>query len=251
MLDRLRVGSTPSDGGWLANLHPSEVDRLGATDGIAARYLHLYLTPGMICRGDTRLCFWVPTSAESDVLASPELTRRADEVARLRPPGGRVPPWRFTVDRQPDRVFFAVPHSLPAGLLGAVIARFNPEVIAGNQVWVLDGDSLVTVGIMMSRAYRLWVDGSKRLTAGAHDTFPCPELTRDQQVALETCVDQVLRARQYAMDSTLDELYRRMPQPLTDAHDQLEQVVADILGVRADVSDDGLVSRLQALAQQA
>lgn len=247
-LTPLRAGSTPGDGGWLANLHPSEVDGLGSRDAIAAGYLHLYVTPGMIRRGETRMCFWVPKFA--DIAASPELTRRADEVTRLRPADVRVPPWRFAVDRQPDRPYFAIPRSLPSGLFGALVARYNPEVIAGNQVWVLDGDASVTVGIMMSRAYRLWTAGSTRLTARAHDTFPCPELTRDQQIALEDCADHVLRARQYAMDSTLDDLYVRMPQPLADAHDRLDRVVAEILGVQADVSDDVLAAHLQTLAQQ-
>jgi hypothetical protein len=247
----LRAGSTPDDGEWLANLRPSEVDGLGSRDAIAGRYLHLYLTPGMLLRGDTRMCFWVPTHAGREVDRSPELRRRADEVTRHRGPESVVPPWRFAVDRQPDREYFAVPRMMPVGLLGIVVARFNPEVIAGDQVWVLDAnDAEVTAAIMMSRAYRVWASGSRRVTVRAHDTFPCPELTLEQQHTLEACVEEVLRARQYAMETTLDDLYRRdpLPDPLAYAHRRLDDVVADILGVESDVSDVELAAHLRRLA---
>lgn len=243
-------GSTPRDRGFLSNITETEAACIRASDPVAAKFLRRYLTRHDFRTGLPRWCLWLVDAVQADLTSSPEISWRVAEVANSRSnsrSNSLAPPWLFDIDHQPRDRYFAIARDVPRALALVAVIEFDPGVIASNQVWVLDDQSLLTAGVISSRLYELWLKMSARTSGDdlifsaqvSHNTFPLPTLSRSQVNAIESAARRILLARAHHMDSTLDELYARdeLPRPLREAHADLDAVMADAFGVEPDASD--------------
>lgn len=133
--------------------------------------------------------------------------------------------------------------------------RYDADVLPLDNLIVIDDDTTVTLGWLWSQAFWVWSHivsveepGATRLRA--YMTFPAPPLGRRNRQRLEIAVDTVLRARSYGLQNSLENLYLEMPRPLLEAHDQLDQVVNEILGLPPNSTDNDLVEHLPSLFVQ-
>jgi len=110
------------------------------------------------------------------------------------------------------------------------------------------------MGIVSSRIFRVWaaaVSGRLemrfRISATiTYNNFPMPDLTDAQTQAIEDAMDGILLARQYFLSNSLAELYdsATMPQQLRQAHDKLGKELSKVFEVKANASDETMLTRL-------
>jgi hypothetical protein len=246
-LGRLVRGVPPQDAGALSNITDKSAARIRATDAVAARFLRPYITSNTLVRGVHRWCLRLTSGDAATASKSPEIQERVARAARARPKDHPLPPWALVDERTYPPRFIAVPRRFPGVLEMVPVISFDQGEVAGDQVWLITDNHLLTAGVVSSRFYRVWLAEVSR-SAGpevgvgahsAHNTFPLPKLTEGQRGRIEEAAERMLLARSYAMDSDFDELYSRsrMPKPLRDAHDDIDAVLAEVFGVDVEAGD--------------
>jgi hypothetical protein len=245
-IEPLMRGTTFGDAGAFRGIDDQTVAQLRGSDQIAAATIRRLLTARSLRSGVEEWCIWMVELAPSQVSRSPFLDERVRSVMRARKDD--TPPWFPARIRQPEVPYFAFRNVLPAGCQYLAFGRYNPDIIADDTVVVLSSDdAMVTAAILSSRIFRVWAEiaGARRpngdIPLGAqsvHNTFPCPPLSKRQQVAIEDAFEDVLTARRYADAASLDEMYRReLPRPLQKAHDDLDAAVGRVFGVKPSMTD--------------
>jgi len=246
-LGRLAPGATPADGGALSNITDKAAARIRATDAVAARFLRPYITSNTLVRGVHRWCLRLTSGDAATASKSPEIQERVARAARARPKDHPLPPWALVDERTYPPRFIAVPRRFPGVLEMVPVISFDQGEVAGDQVWLITDNHLLTAGVVSSRLYRVWLAEVSKSSgpdvgvgaSSAHNTFPLPKLTEGQRERIEEAAERMLLARSYAMDSDFDELYSRsrMPKPLRDAHDDIDAVLAEVFGVDVEAGD--------------
>ncbi len=245
-LDPLTRGTTFGDGGAYRGIDDPTSAQLRGSDPVASVALRPLLSARTLRTGAREWCLWMVEMNPSQIRQSRFLDERVRSVMRARKDD--TPPWFPARIRQPEVPYFAFRNVLPAGCQYLAFGRYNPDIIADDTVVVLSSDdAMVTAAILSSRIFRVWAEiaGARRpngdIQIGAqsvHNTFPCPPLSKRQQVAIEDAFEDVLTARRYADAASLDEMYRReLPRPLQKAHDDLDAAVGRVFGVKPSMTD--------------
>jgi hypothetical protein len=246
-LTQISRGNTFGDAGALRGIDTTTAQLLRREDPIAARALRLLLSPRSIRTGEEEWCLWLVAHSPEDIARSRFLSERVDRVRRQR--RNDVPPWLYSQIRQPRNQYGAFPSILQANSQYLSFATYDPEIIVEGQVWKLDSENaVVTEAMLMSRVFRVWVETvSKKKSNGAmvitrdsvYNTFPCPEISRRQQTAIEDAFHDLLLARGQVAMRSIDELYarRELPRALQIEHDKLDQVIGKVFGVKQSMSD--------------
>lgn len=236
-------GSKPTDGGNL-NLTPSERDALVAEAPESARFIRKYAGAQEFINGIERYCLWIADDEFEQASSIAPLAARFERVRAMRLAGSAPAkamanrPYRFLQRAHSDGAAIIVPRVsserreyIPMGFLGPdTVISDAANAIYGAEPWVF--------GLIQSRVHMTWV----RAVAGrlktdirysavlCYNTFPVPQLAED---AMEQLIDRavkVLSTRGRYSGNTLAELYDRekMPQPLRDAHRELDETVDSI-----------------------
>ena len=240
-------GNTFGDAGALRGIDEKLAHQLRLEDPIAARALRLLLSPRSIRTGDAEWCLWLVEHRQEDIAKSRFLSERVDRVYRQR--RNDVPPWLYSQIRQPRNRYGAFSSILQANGQYLSFATYDPDIIVDGQVWTLDSqNAVVTEAMLMSRVFRVWVEtvgtknpnGTMKITRDSvYNTFPCPEISRRQQTAIEEAFHDVLLARGHVAMRSIDELYarRELPRALQIEHDKLDHVIGKVFGVKQSMSD--------------
>jgi hypothetical protein len=254
-LTPLRRGNTFGDGRALRGIDDAAAIHLRAKDPVAARALRRLVSSRTLKRNVTEWCLWLEEHSESDIGQSHFLTERVYRVQKHRK--SAVAPWRYERLRQPRPGAFVVVARFPRRWPRVVTFQLSVDAVIDASVASVDDP--VTAGVIMSRPYRVWIDvvspqHSETVTVsstGVHNTFPCPDLTDDDLDAIEDAVQRVLMAIRYAVTDSVIELYERdtLPDALQQAHDHLDAVVCDALGIDATCSDSEIARQLTEMYQ--
>ena len=257
----VHYGSFALDDGQLT-LSAAERDALLADHPEAAPYVRRFVGGTALLTGRERACLWLETDGWQDIAP---IRERVEAVRRWRESRGRTrtvqlasSPHRFAEQRQPTTRWLALPTVSSERRLAVPVAFFGPEVIASNQVYVVEGAGLWELGVLSSRLHLAWVRRvAGRLGAGlrysariVYNNFPWPDGPRE---AVEAAARDVLVARE-GHDLPLGRLYdpAHMPDTLRTAHARLDAAVEQAYASRALVSDAErvamLLERLAALA---
>lgn len=240
-------GSTFGDRGALRGIDATLAQRLRLEDPIAARALRLLLSPRSLRTGDEEWCLWLLEHSPEDIARSRFLSERVDRVHRQR--RNDVPPWLYSQIRQPRHRYAAFSSILQPNGQYLSFATYDPDIIVDGQVWKLDSqNAVVTEAMLMSRVFRVWVEtvgtknpnGAVKITRDSvYNTFPCPEISRRQQTAIEDAFHDVLLARGQVAMRSIDELYsrRELPRALQIEHEKLDQAIGKVFGVKQSMSD--------------
>lgn len=213
-----------------------------------------------LVRGVHRWCLRLTSGDAATASKSPEIRDRVARAARARPKDHLLPPWALVDERNYSPRFIAVPCRFPGVLEMVPVIAFDQGEVAGDQVWVITNNHLLTAGVVSSRFYRVWLSEVSKSSGpdlsvnanSTHNTFPLPTLTESQRERIEEAAERMLLARSYAMDSDFDELYSRtkMPKPLRAAHDDIDAVLAEVFGVEVETGNAGLRKVLRAAHQK-
>ncbi len=263
-LQPMENGSKPVDDGLLSNISPDEAARIRDVDPIAARYLRRTIGAKEMLAGIERWCLWLPDADPSDIRSSPELSKRVHGVREVRSKSSKAftresanRPTEYQQIRQPKTEYLALPRVSSESREYIAVARFDADVIVSDLVSVIADPSLVTMGLLSSRIFRVWAGAvSGRMKSDlrisntiTYNNFPVPPLSAEQREAVEVAADGVLIARSHFLTSTLADLYdaSSMPPQLRRAHQALDAAVAGVFGVSVDAADEEVLTRLFAL----
>ena len=89
-----------------------------------------------------------------------------------------------------------------------------------------------------------------RISSGiTYNNFPFPALTKEQVNVLEKAAAEVLAARKIHQGSSLADLYSgtSMPKDLSKAHENLDKLVLQILGIDTHATESQILASLFAL----
>jgi len=250
---RMNKGSQPTDGARLkkpgggyvttSNLILEDADRseLLAKDSESAAWLKPYVGGDELISGHWRWCLWLKDADPTAIRNSKPILERLERVrlGRLQSPTESVKafaryPTLFTQDRQPDVAYLGIPEVSSENREYIPMAMLPPTVIASNKLQIIPGAPLYYFGILTSAMHMAWM----RVVAGrlesrysyapaVYNSFPWPEMTDNQRMAIERAAQGVLDARESFADKSLEDLYDTdsMPPALRRAHDTLDKAV--------------------------
>lgn len=257
----LIYGSMPNDGGFLSKISADEAARIQAEDPIAAKYLRRLVGAREAINGQVRYCLWLKDADPADLNKSAEIKKRVDAVKAYRVASDRPATnklanysWLFGEIRHPSTEYLVIPRHSAEGRDYFPIARFSPDVITNDAVFLVPDASLRTFGLLSSRAFEVWTKGiagriksDPRISATlAYNNFPFPNGKAGSEAKIATAAQGVLDARELTPDLSLAHLYepRSMPKALRVAHEALDKAVLNAYGLRVNVSDVGLLEQL-------
>ena len=170
-------------------------------------------------------------------------TRRAASTSHL-----------FVQIAQPDSNFIAVPGVSSQHRSIIPMAYMPSTTIATNALLTIADERLSTFAILQSRVFTIWaktisgrLKNDLRISAEiTYHNFPLPKISTSLRAELDATANKILNIRELNKDSTLSQLYKEgnsLPQ-LQKAHIENDKVVLSIWGLKPNVSDKTILSKL-------
>ena len=192
------------------------------------------------------------------------LTQRVGEVKKTREASERKAtqelagtPHLFGFISHPKGSYLAVPRHSSEDRKYVPIAYFDENTVCTDAVSIVPEASLATFGLMCSSAFNVWNKGvsgriknDTRISGGiTYNNFPFPALTKEQVTIIENAASEVLVARKNHQGSSLADLYSgtSMPKDLSKAHENLDKLVLQILGIDTHATESQILASLFAL----
>jgi hypothetical protein len=253
-------GSKPWDGN---NLTVTVDDYASVmADARAAKYVRPYRQGKEMLNSLDRWCLWLVGAAPGDLISSPVLKERLQKVVdeRLKSPTAAVraqasTPSLFVQVRQPAHRYLALPEVSSENREYIPMRFYEPDVIAGNKLMVIENCPLWLFGYLQSSAFTNWVKTfAGRLKADpsispdlTYSVFPFVVPTPKQLESLTSAAQVVLDARNAYPDESLATLYSplAMPAELHKAHENLDRVVNALYGLTKPTESAQVAALLQ------
>jgi len=260
----LLYGSQPNDGGAISDISADEAASIRRIDSIAAKYLKRVVGARELLHDEERWCLWLTGASPADIHKSKVLRQRVGEVKKTRESSERKAtqelagtPHLFGFISHPKGSYLAVPLHSSEERKYVPIAFFNEDTICTNAVSIVPEASLATFGLMSSSAFNVWnkaisgrLESRVRISSGiTYNNFPFPALTKEQVNVIEKAALEVLEARKIHQGSSLADLYSgtSMPKDLSKAHENLDKLVLQILGIDTHATESQILASLFAL----
>lgn len=232
-------------------------------DPAAAKYLRPFVGGADFLNGGRRYCLWMPEGPDpADLVASPELRRRLDNVTRARVASTEdstvalaATPYRFKHVAQPSSRYIVIPRTVTERRTYMVLGYLTADHIVSNgSFWAEDPHGLI-FAVASSAMFIAWqkaIGGRIKSDPRFANTlvwnnFPLPDLSAGQRKAVIDAGQAVLAARAADTGHTLAQEYdpRGMTPALVAAHRALDKSVDTAFGlVRGRIDDH---KRLQVL----
>lgn len=217
-------------------------------DGVKAKkYMRPFLGGQELLNGGERWCLWLKDANVQEISKLPEIIRRVEAVRAWRLKSGRATtaklgqtPMLFAEVRQPTNRYIAIPTVSSERRQFIPMAFLDAEVVASNQLYVLDNATSYEFGILSSTMHNAWVrytcgrlESRYRYSAGiVYNNYPWPQDPSDKaRQGIELAAQAVLDARAVhqagASPASLATLYNptTMPANLLAAHKLLDKAV--------------------------
>ncbi|MFN8560029.1 MAG: DNA methyltransferase [Dehalococcoidia bacterium] len=263
---KMMWGNKPTDGGHLI-LSPAERLELLESSPESASLVRRYMGGGDLLNGRERYCLWLVGADPAQLRRHREVMRRVDAVRafRLRSDAATTrayaeQPTLFRQIAQPATAYLAVPEVSSANRRYVPMAFLGPEVICSNTVQFVPDATPYQFGILTSAMHMAWVRTvSGRLKSDyrysntlVYNTFPWPNPSKDDRLAVHSAAQGVLDARAIFSDATLADLYDplTMPAPLVKAHAALDRAVERTYRPKAFLNDQERTQHLFDLYDQ-
>jgi type I restriction-modification system DNA methylase subunit len=260
----LLYGSQPNDGGAISDISADEAASIRKSDKIAAKYLKRVVGARELLHAEERWCLWLTEAPPTEIRQSKVLSERVGEVKRTRESSDRkatrelaTTPHLFGFISHPKGNYLAIPLHSSEERKYVPIAFFDENTVCTNAVSIIPDASLVTFGLMCSSAFNIWNKGvsgriknDTRISGGiTYNNFPFPLLTKEQISILEKSSVGILEAREKYEGNSLADLYSgiSMPKDLKVAHQNLDSLVLEFLGIDSASADTQILSSLFAL----
>lgn len=244
-LPLVSFGSMPRDGG---NLLVSAAEHTEvAADAVAAKYLREFVGADELIKNKKRWCLWMVDFDPSDVRRSALLKARLEAVKKMRSESSAVEtqawatlPQQFVQQAQPDVAYMCIPRHFSEHRLYATVARFTPDVIAGDSTFTCPDPDGFGFAIISSSMFITWqktvggrLESRPRFSKDmVWNTLPLPRVDAALRREIIKAGEAVLAARALHPDRSLADQYQPlgMDPELVKAHRALDKVVDKAFG---------------------
>jgi hypothetical protein len=262
----IRCGNKPSDGGNLL-LTETELEELIRDEPDAAPWIRRFVGSDEFINKISRWCLWLDSIPPEVLRKLPKVLDRVEAVRNFRAASSAEPtrraanlPTRFFYISQPKTSYIAIPEVSSEHRQYVPIGYLPPDVIASNKIYLISEPSLLLLGLLQSAMHIAWlgtVGGrleSRYQYSGTmvYNTFPWPDHSDKQKVAIEITAQAVLDARALHPNASLADLYDplAMPANLLQAHQALDKAVDAAYGYKGVATDAARVAFLFERYQQ-
>lgn len=233
-----------------------------AADPIAAKYLRPFIGAKELIHGLERWCLWMGDDDfdPADIGRSPVLKQRIEEnqdhrlKSGIKYPNGdafkyRDTPHLFRPNKnRPKDDYLCIPAHVTETRKYFTASVFNPKTISGNANFqVADPDGL-QFGLISSSMFMTWqrtvggrIKSDLRFSSTVTwNTFPVPELSKQDQAAIIDGGKAVLEARAKYPNRSLADHYQplAMDPDLLKAHDKLDRAVDKAFGAPRKLTNE-------------
>lgn len=243
-LPRMELGNKPTDGGHFFLTRP-ERDELLSRHPEASPLIRRFCGSQEFIQGIERWCLWIENE-NAELAASIDPIRiRVEAIRKLRMQGNSkqalqnaATPHRFVYAPHKPGTAIVVPSVSSERRSHLAVGLVSDDVIIGNRAYAIYGAPEYAFSILSSYIHYLWA-----MTVGGrletrisysntvvYNTFPMPELSESQMLALEDHAVEILAAREAHVGKTIAWLYDpdTIPQDLKDAHRELDNTIETI-----------------------
>ncbi|WP_410610989.1 class I SAM-dependent DNA methyltransferase [Amycolatopsis sp. lyj-109] len=244
-LPEVIAGSKAVDWGFLT-VEPEEY-AVVSSDPVAARYLRPYKGGDELINGHDRWCLWFVGADIEELMQSPLVRERLEEVRkkRLESPKvatrkGATTPHLFEERRQPASDYLGIPQTFTENRRYATVARVSPEVIASIKLFTSPDPDGYLFSVISSSMFITWqktVGGRLKSDPSftntiVWNTLPLPPVTAAVRSQIIDAGREILAARAMKPEKSLAEHYepQSMAAELIAAHDALDRVVDRAFG---------------------
>lgn len=225
------------------------------------KYLKRFVGAKELLQGGDRYCIWLLDGKADEYLKSNQIKERIKNVKKWRAESDRAStkklattPELFAEIRQPSSSYLAVPTISSERREYLPVAFFNQNVIASNQVYVIEDATTLHFAILSSKMHLLWVKTvSGQLetrvrysSAICYNNFPVPKLTTAQQEELDKLGQELLAIREKFSNKTLSDLYDpdSMPNELIEIHIKIDTKIDSLYRQKTFSNDEERLSIL-------
>ncbi len=232
-------GCMPYDGGNLI-LSLSEKDELINEIGNDKYIKELYSAADYI-KGNIRYCLWISDEDEKDALKYSFIYERVEKTKKMRLSSSdeganalAVKPYQFREFISCDDCTLVIPSTSSENRLYIPMGYANTQMVVTNAMYMIQSCPIWVFGVCTSLMSMVWMKtiGGKlktdyRYTSLCYNSFPFPKLTETKKKEIEAAAEEVLLTREDYPGATLADLYDpdKMPEPLREAHQKLDDVV--------------------------
>ncbi len=238
-------GNSAIDGGGLL-LEADDAHNMIKAFPNSEAFIRNYLGSEELINGKLRYCLWLNNDELDSATAIPAIQSRLSSVVKMRTESSKAQtnaiahiPHRFgEIRHRESKSTIVVPRVssenrdyLPVGLV-------EGGTIIGDRNFALYDAPLWNMALIASRLHWVWIgtvcvrmrtDFSYSNTLG-WNTFPVPNLTKNQMEALVHCAEDILLAREAHFPATIADLYdpKKMPENLAATHAKNDETLERI-----------------------
>lgn len=264
---KIVIGSMPKDGGGFI-IEKDEYEEIKRKDANSFKYIHRYMMGKEFINNIERYCFWFVGADPADLKNCPSAMKHINMVREYRlssdaPSTVKIAetPALFAQIAQPSTRYIALPKVSSQRRRYIPIGYLEPDIIAGDKLFIIPDSSLYQFGVLTSNVHMSWM----RATAGrlksdysytsttVYNTFPWPSPSKEQVNTINSTAQGILDARALYPNSSLADLYDplTMPKELQRAHSENDKAVMQAYGFSIkNTSEADCVAALMRMYQE-
>ena len=260
-VSNMSYGNMPNDGGFLI-MSDEEKNTLLSSEPEAEKYIKRFTMGDEFINNIPRWCLWLKNVDITELRKLPKVYERISKVKQNRLDSTRkatqilaATPTLFAEIRQPSTRFIALPRVSSERRSYIPIGFLEPEVIAGDKVYIVANGSLTIFSILTSSMHMAWMrtvcgrmksDYSYSNTI-AYNNLPFPKFDESGLISeLEITGNNILNSRMLYPNASLADLYDELTMPieLIKAHETNNKAVDKAYGFTGEDDDASRVAFL-------
>ena len=252
-LEKMLDGSKATDGGFLI-VSELEREKLLQSDPNITVFLKRFMGTKEFVDNIFRWCFWIEDHDYLQAKSNEGLARRFEQVRKFRMESTKSAtndlakvPYKFGEIRNCAGMKIITPAVTSERRRYLPVEILQDDIVVSNSAFQILEPTVATFAIISSKMHILWA----RTVCGQHErriryssalgynTFPIPDLSDDQKLALEEHAWQIIEAREAHPGKTIAWLYNpdTMPDDLLAAHRSLDDTLEKVYVGRPFESD--------------
>lgn len=243
-LNIMNYGNKPIDGGNLL-LSPTELIKLNLTESQKQKFIRRIYGSEEFIHGGLRYCLWIEDENLQEALTIPAIDERIEKT-RLMRLSSRDKGANATANRahQFREMNYGIKNTIIIPSVSSEVRSYLPcgdidkFSVVTNACFVIYDAPLWNMALIASRLHLVWIATvcGKLETRYRYsntlgwNTFPAPELTKQNKADLTKAAEDILLAREAHFPATIADLYNpeTMPEDLRRAHDRDDEILERI-----------------------
>ena len=260
-LPHMVLGSAPKDGGNLI-LSPDEKEQIIQLHPESKKFIRRLIGSQEMLKDIERYCLRIKNEELEEAMSIPPISARIERVRQMRLSSKKAAtrksalrPHEFDENRHVEaKLTLIIPAVSSGGRKFLPVNMLSEGEIVNNSAFMIPDAEPWHMAILSSTLHRCWLGAVAGKLKGDYrysnslvwNTFPMPEVSDDDNEALNKTAQKILNARHYHPDLTLGDMYNteNMGAQLLAAHKENDRVLEKIFRDKPFKSDEDRLAHL-------